>query len=167
MKKIVVSLAVLLAVLLVAASDSYSQGKVKSGPDASTIRDVDLEKDSLHNLKVAQQYFDLKKAYVASLNRCEEVIAGNPTFAKIDEVLFMAGESSLFLAANKGKQKSSLYVITEGNTKRTLTPEEFRDLGRTYLSQLVNDYPQSRFRKQAEAELQPLGGPKQKESSKQ
>ena len=164
MKKIVVSLAVLLAVLLVSALDSYGQGTVKSGPDASTIRDVELEKDSLHNLKVAQQYFDLKKAYVASLNRCEEVIAGNPTFAKIDEVLFMAGESSLFLAANKGKQKSSLYVITEGNTKRTLTPEEFRDLGRTYLSQLVNDYPQSRFRKQAEAELQPLGGPKPKES---
>ena len=167
MKKVIVTLAVLVSALFVTAATSYSQGKVKAGPDPATIRDAEMEKDSLHNLKVAQQYFTLKKAYVGSLNRCEEVIAGNPNFSKIDEILFMAGKSSLFLAANKGKQKSSLYVITEGSAKRTLTPEEFRDLGRTYLSQLVNDYPQSKFREKAEEELKTLGGPKPKESSKQ
>ena len=120
----------------------------------------------MHNLDVARQYFKLKKAYVGSLNRCEEVIAGNPNFAKMDEILYMAGESGLFLAENKGKQKSSLYVITEGGNKRTLKPEEFRELARGYLSQIVNQYPQSQFRKQAEDDLQPLGGVKPKESGK-
>ena len=82
----------------------HAQGKAKTGPDPSTIRDPDLEKDSLHNLEVARNYFKLKKAYVAALKRCEEIIAGNPNFAEIEEALFMAGESSLSLAENKGKQ---------------------------------------------------------------
>ena len=141
------------------AARASAQGNIKSGPEASTLRDPELEKDSLHNLEVARQYFKLRKAYVAALKRCEEVMAGNPNFAKMDEILFMAGESSLSLAENKGKQKASLYVITEGNEKRTLTPDEFRVLGRGYLSQLVADHPQSTFRKQAEDDLQALGGP--------
>src|SRR2546422_6231900 len=145
--------------LLLFAPVCFTQGAAKNGPDPATIRDPELEKDSLHNLEVARQYFKLKKAYVGSLKRCEEVIAGNPNFAKIDEILYMAGESGLFLAENKGKQKSSLYVVTEGNTKRTLKPEEFRELARGYLSQLFNDHPQSQYHKQAEDDLQALGGP--------
>src|SRR5713101_8824905 len=96
-----------------------AQGNVKSGPDPTTIRDPELEKDSLHNLEVARQYFKLRKAYVASLERCEEIIAGNPTFSKIDEALFIAGESNLFLAEGKGKQKPSMYVRHAGNEKKT------------------------------------------------
>ena len=42
------------------------------------VRDPDLETDSHHNLEVARNYFKLKKAYVAALKRCEEIIAGNP-----------------------------------------------------------------------------------------
>src|SRR5438876_8078229 len=122
MKKVFVSLVVLVTALFVFASASFSQGKAKTGPDPSTIRDADLEKDSLHNLEVARHYFKLKKAYVAALERCEEIIAGNPAFSKIDEVLFMAGESSLNLADGRGKQKSSLYLIHEGDNKRTLKP---------------------------------------------
>src|SRR6267378_2293783 len=83
-----------------------AQGNIKSGPDAGTLRDPELEKDSLHNLEVARQYFKLKKAYVGSLKRCEEIDAGNPNFAKMDEVLFIAGESFLRLSENKGKQKT-------------------------------------------------------------
>jgi outer membrane protein assembly factor BamD (BamD/ComL family) len=165
MRKIYSLSALILFTLLVCVPAARAQGNVKSGPDPATIRDPELEKDSLHNLEVARQYFKLKKAYVASLKRCEEVIAGNPNFAKLDEILFMAGESSLFLAENKGKQRSSLYF--SGDAKRTLKPEEFRDLARGYLSQLVNDFPNSTFRKQAEDDLQTLGGPKPKESSKQ
>src|SRR5678815_3033496 len=86
-----------------------AQGTVRSGPDPATIRDPELEKDSQHNLEVARNYFKLKKAYVAALKRAEEIIAGNPTFTKIDEALFIAGASSLWLAENKGKQKSDLY----------------------------------------------------------
>ena len=168
MRKIYSLLALILFTLLLCAPAARAQGNVKSGPDPATIRDPELEKDSLHNLEVARQYFKLKKAYVASLKRCEEVIAGNPNFAKLDEILFMAGESSLFLAENKGKQSPSLYVITENGGKRTLKPEDFRDLARGYLSQLVNDFPNSTFRKQAEDDLQTLRGPKPKtEGSKQ
>src|SRR6266851_9947672 len=96
---------VLLFVFLVCGPAVYAQGGVRSGPDPSTIRDPDLEKDSLHNLEVARHYFKLKKAYVAAIKRCEEIIAGNPNFAKMDEVLFIAGECSLRLAENRGKQK--------------------------------------------------------------
>ncbi|HET6851852.1 MAG TPA: hypothetical protein VFH46_05980, partial [Pyrinomonadaceae bacterium] len=79
-----VLLFVLLLVVLVSAPSTYAQG-VRTGPDPSTLRDPDLERDSLHNLEVAKNYFKLKKAYVAALKRCEEIIAGNPNFAKIDE----------------------------------------------------------------------------------
>src|SRR4029077_16542714 len=96
-------IAVLLFVFLVCGPAVYAQGSVRSGPDPSTIRDPDLEKDSLHNLEVARHYFKLKKAYGAAIRRCEEIIAGNPNFARIDEVLFIAGESSLRLAESKGK----------------------------------------------------------------
>src|SRR5258705_11073621 len=139
----------------------HAQGGVRSGPDPSTIRDPDLEKDSLHNLEVARNYFKLKKAYVAALKRCEEIIAGNPNFAKIEEVLFMAGQSSLSLADNKGKQRPSLYVSFDGGAKKTLTPEQFREMGREYLSRLVKDYPNSPFSKQAQEDLQALGAPKE------
>src|SRR6266550_4945182 len=145
-------LAVLLFVVLSCAPGAYAQGGVRSGPDPSTLRDPDLEKDSLHNLEVARHYFKLKKAYVAALQRCEEIIAGNPVFSKIDEVLFMAGESSLRLAENKGKQASKV------------TSDKLREDARDYLSQLVNGYPDSSFRKQAEEDLKGLGGPKPKES---
>src|SRR5829696_8288239 len=103
---------VLLCGVLVFAPATYAQG-VRSGPDPSTVRDPDLEKDSHHNLEVAKNYFKLKKAYVAALKRCEEIIAGNPNFAKIDEVLLMAGQSSLWLAEKKGKQRPDLYVSFE------------------------------------------------------
>src|SRR6266496_1018252 len=139
----------LLFVLLPCGPAVFAQGGVRSGPDPSTIRDPDLEKDSLHNLEVARHYFKLKKAYVAAIKRCEEIIAGNPNFARIDEVLYIAGESNLRLAESKGKQKQS-----------KLTADQLRDEARTYLSQLYSDYPNSIFSKEAEEDLRGLGGPK-------
>jgi outer membrane protein assembly factor BamD (BamD/ComL family) len=150
--------------LLLCPAAMRAQG-AKNGPPASV--DSDLEKDSKHNLEVARQYFKLKHAYVAALLRCEEVRAGNPEFSKIDEILFMAGESSLHLAAGEGKQQPSLYVVHDGTEKHTLSPQEFREKARDYLSELVNDHPNSAFRKQAEEDLKEIGGLKPKESSKQ
>ncbi|MCM3901076.1 MAG: outer membrane protein assembly factor BamD [Pyrinomonadaceae bacterium] len=162
MRRNLLSVAFLVFALLLCAPAVLAQGKAKTGPDPSTIRDPDLEKDSLHNLEVARNYFKLKKAYVAALKRCEEIIAGNPNFARIEEALFMAGESSLFLAENKGKQSPSLYA------KPTLPADEFRKMGREYLTRLITDYPNSSFRKQAEADLAALDTAKVKtESSKQ
>src|SRR5215204_5737546 len=143
----------ILLVLFVAPS-TYAQGGVKSGPDPSTLRDPDLERDSQHNFEVARNYFKLKKAYVAALKRCEEIIAGNPNFAKIEEVLLMAGQSSLWLSDKKGKQSSDLYISFDGGEKRMLTPEQFREMGRDYLNKLIKDYPESPFARQAREELQ-------------
>jgi outer membrane protein assembly factor BamD (BamD/ComL family) len=139
---------------------SYAQGGVKGGPDPATLRDPDLERDSYHNLEVARNYFKLKKAYVAALKRCEEIIAGNPNFARIEEVLLMAGQSSLWLSQNKGKQKPELYVSFEGTEKHTLTSTQFREMGVDYLKKLINDYPNSPFAKQAQEELRSLETPK-------
>jgi outer membrane protein assembly factor BamD (BamD/ComL family) len=154
MKRCLVTLTVLVAALFVSASASFGQGKAKNGPDPSTIRDADLERDSLHNLEVARHYFKLKKAYVAAVKRCEEIDAGNPNFAKMDEVLYIAGESSLRLAENLGKQKA-----------KEKTPEELRQDARIYLSRLVAGYPNSAFYKQAEIDLKTLGGPVKLESA--
>jgi Outer membrane lipoprotein len=146
---------VFLFVLFVAAPSTQAQG-VRSGPDPATYRDPDLERDSHHNLEVAKNYFKLKKAYVAALKRCEEIIAGNPNFAKIEEVLLMAGQSSLWLSEGKGKQDPKLYVTFDGGEKKTLTSEQFREMGREYLTKLVKDYPNSQYAKQAQEELSRL-----------
>lgn len=146
---------VFLFALCMSAPSIHAQG-VRSGPDPSTFRDPDLERDSLHNLEVAKNYFRLKKAYVAALKRCEEIIAGNPNFAKIEEVLLMAGQSSVWLSEGKGKQKANLYVTFDGGEKKTLTPEQFREMGRDYLTKLVKEYPNGEFAKQAQDELNRL-----------
>jgi outer membrane protein assembly factor BamD (BamD/ComL family) len=148
--------------MLMFASVAFGQGGAKAGPEVT--RDPDMEKDSLHNLEAARLYFNLKKAYVASLQRCEEIIAGNPTFSKIDEVLYIAGKSNLFLSEGKGKQSPTLYKRGGANLQSsTLTSDEFRDEARSYLSQLVNDYPQSKFKDGALQDLKLLGGPKAKD----
>ena len=159
MKKMVLIIGMFVLMLICVGPGARAQGGAARGPDASTVRDADLEKDSMHNLEVARQYFKLKKAYVASLRRTEEIIAGNPTFSKLDEALYMAGMSSLYLSQNKGKQ--SIAQIPE---KDRLTPERYREEARRYLSLLVNDYPDSSFRKQAQNALKDLGGPMQKDS---
>ena len=143
-------LVICLLALFVAAPLARAQSGAREGPQV--VRDPDLEKDSLHNLEVARHYFKLKKAYIAAFQRCEAIIAGNPVFSKIDEVLFMAGESSLRLAENKGKQASKV------------TSDKLREDARDYLSQLVNSYPDSKFKDQALESLKPLGGPKPKDS---
>ena len=158
--KQLLTLTFLLLALGVCTPNLMAQGTVRSGPDPSTLRDPELEKDSMHNLEVARNYFKLKKAYVAALKRTEEIIAGNPTFTRIDEALFIAGSSSLLLAQNKGKQNPALYISYDGTTKKTLTSEEFRDMGREYLTRLVEDYPASSFRSQAEEALKLAGGKK-------
>jgi hypothetical protein len=146
MKKVAFITGLLAICLVCALTDAQAQGTAGRGPDAATIRDADLEKDSLHNLEVARQYFKLKKAYVASLKRVEEIIAGNPNFAKIDETLYIAGMSNLYLSQNRGKQTSKL------------PQEKHREEARNYLSQLVNEHPDSSYAKQALDNLRDLGG---------
>jgi len=158
------SLLILAVVLLVSGFtvSTRAQGS-KTGPEV--VHDADMEKDSLHNLEVAWQYFKLRKAYVAALQRCEEIIAGNPTFSKIDKVLYIAGKSNLYLSEGKGKQKPDLYKRAGANQKSVnLTPEEFRAEARAYFSQLVESYPDSQFKNEALDDLKSLGGVLPKDS---
>jgi hypothetical protein len=142
------SLVLALGFITTAAQAQSGAGR---GPDPSTVRDPDLEKDSMRSLEAVRLYFRLRKAYVAALDRCEEIIAGNPTFSRIDEVLYYAGASSLYLSEHKGKQAP----------KKEITADKYREDARDYLTRVVNDYPDSDFHKLAEKELARVGGPKQ------
>lgn len=163
MRKLLVLLALAVATISVLASASFGQGRAKTGPDPSVIRDADLEKDSLHNLEVARHYFKQKKAYLAALKRCEEIDASNPNFARMDEVLLIAGESSMRLAETGGKQKTKETMPNDMQAKekqesRYKTADDLREDARVYLSRLVHNYPESPLRKQAETDLEGLGG---------
>jgi hypothetical protein len=81
-------------------------------------------------------------------------------------VLLMAGQSSLWLSEGKGKQKPDLYVSFEGGEKRTLTAEQFREMGRDYLQKLVKDYPNGEYAKVAQEELRLLGARPQLQQQK-
>ncbi len=80
-------------------SGVYAQ--VNRGP-AAPKRDPLLEKESLHHLDVAWQYFKKKvdkndpegttRRSKAIADRLLEVLDTNPTFAKIDEVNYLLGE---------------------------------------------------------------------------
>ena len=147
MKKFLLS-GLLLATLACGAVVAQQGEKTGSRrePDPSVLRDPVLEADSKKNLKVAQHYFKLKKAYRAAMMRAEEIIAGNPNFSRIDEAYYIAGMSHLRLSRGQGNQPPSL------------KPEQHRDEARVLLSRLVNEWPDSEFRKEAEKELATVGG---------
>ena len=116
-------------------------------------RDPILEADATHNLEVANQYFKTKKAYKAVLMRFEETFAAYPDFSKMDEFLYLAGMSSFYLSENKGKQK--IDVKSEDEKKR-FAPEKLREDATAYLAQLVEKYPQSQYKTEAEKTLKTL-----------
>ncbi|HLM02857.1 MAG TPA: outer membrane protein assembly factor BamD [Pyrinomonadaceae bacterium] len=117
------------------------------------VRDPVLEADAMHNLEVARQAFRLRKAYKGVLMRCEEIIAANPAFSKLDEVLYLSGMSSYYLSINKGKQKVNPNFQQE---KEKYAPEKLRDDAIIYFKQLIDLYPQSGFRAEAEKTLKLL-----------
>ena len=65
-----------------------------------------------------------------------------------------------FACRKQREANPSLYISYDGNTKKTLTAEEFREMGRDYLTRLVTDYPDSSFRGQADEALKVAGGAK-------
>jgi outer membrane protein assembly factor BamD (BamD/ComL family) len=121
--------------------------------EPKVLRDPLMEADALHNLEVANQYFKLKKAYVGSLKRCEEIMAAYPDFSRMDEVLYVAGMSSIYLADGKGKQKP---VLKSEDDKKKYEPVKLREDALAYLSQLVEKYPQSPFIADAERTVKEL-----------
>ena len=165
MKRAIVALGgAALVVVLGAGAARAQSGTVAAGPDPSTMRDVESEAAAKHELEVARHYFKNKKAYYAAFKRCEELAAGYPEFYKLDEVLYIAGMSSLYLAEGKGKQKPP---ASTAEKREEFSPENMRESAREYLTRLVNDYPKSDFRKEAQEALARLGGEKPKADVKQ
>lgn len=115
-------------------------------------RDPVMEQDAKHNLEVARTAFKLKKAYKGVLMRFEETYAAYPEFSKIDEFLYLAGMSSYYLSDNKGAQKVNLKT---GNYKENdkYAPAKLREDAVAYLSTIVEKYPESAFREDAEKTL--------------
>jgi len=113
-------------------------------------RDPILEQDAKHNLDVAKQAFLLKKAYKGVLMRFEETFAAYPEFSKMDEFLYLAGMSSYYLSEGKGKQKVDLKSEKE---KDKFAPIKLREDAVAYLSMVIEKYPQSQFRADAEKGL--------------
>lgn len=120
-------------------------GSVAKGPDASVIKDPELEVEMKRSLEAARHYFKMKKAYRASLARAEEIVVGYPQFSQLDEALYIAGMSSLYLSEKKGKQAP-------------LTPvDKLREDAQGYLSRLSSEFPDSDYRKKADEVLSTLG----------
>lgn len=143
-----------LGLLMCAFASSAGAQTASRPPDPTVVRNAEAEREAMHNLEAARLYFRLRRAYVASSQRCEDIIAAYPNFSRIDEVLYIAGASYLRLAENRGRQRS------------TVPADRLRNEGRRYLSQLVNEFPDSDFRRRAEEELRAVGGAIRTESGR-
>lgn len=145
MKKLTITLACFAITLACTAFDAKAQG-AQRGPDPTTLRDAQMERDSRHDLEVARHYFKNKKAYRAAFDRCKVIIDTNPEFSRLDEALYIAGLSSLYMSENRGKQKPI-----------NKTTEELRNEARELLSRMVKAFPESAFVADAEKNLRALG----------
>ena len=116
--------------------------------------DTAMETDAKHNLDVARQAFTpLKKAYKQVILRFEETWAAYPDFTGIDEFLYLAGMSSYYLSEGKGKQTVDLMSEKE---REKYNPEKLRADATVYLSIIIDKYPQSKYRGDAEKTLKRL-----------
>jgi outer membrane protein assembly factor BamD (BamD/ComL family) len=138
-----------LAILVLLGGSAIAQRNV----DPVIDRDPVLEADAKHNLEVAWQAYRLKKAYKGVLMRFEETFAAYPQFSKMDEFLYLAGMSSHYLSANKGKQKVDLRLEKE---KEKYAPAKLKEDAVAYLAMLVEKYPESKYRDDAEKALSSL-----------
>ena len=151
MKRAIISFVFIVFTGLFLTSAATAQRNI----DPAIDRDPILEQDNKHNLDVARQYFLLKKAYKAVLMRFEETFAAYPEFSKMDEFLYYAGMSSYYLSENRGKQKVDLKSKDE---KFKFAPAKLREDAVAYFSMIIEKYPQSQYRADAEKTLALLKG---------
>jgi outer membrane protein assembly factor BamD (BamD/ComL family) len=142
---------ILILTLLVTAVFS-PQTFAQRNIDQAIDRDPILERDAKHNLDVARQAYRLKKAYKGVLMRFEETFAAYPEFSKMDEFLYLAGMSSYYLSENKGRQK----VDPKAKDREKYSPTKLREDAVAYLAILLEKYPQSEYRDEAEETLKIL-----------
>lgn len=140
----------LLALLILLSGSALAQRNI----DPAIDRDPLLEQDAKHNLDVAWQAFKpLKKAYKQVIMRFEETFAAYPEFSKMDEFLYLAGMSSYYLSENKGRQKVDLKTEKD---KEKYAPAKLKEDAIAYLSMIVDKYPDSKYRPDAEKTLATL-----------
>ena len=149
MKRVIISFVFVIFGLAAFNSAANAQRNVTPAIE----RDPIMEQDAKHNLDVAWQAFQLKKAYKGVIMRFDETFAAYPTFSKMDEFLYLAGMSSWYLSENKGKQKIDLKTEKE---KEKYAPAKLKEDAVTYLSMLVDKYPQSKYRDEAEKTLKEI-----------
>lgn len=159
MKKLLLSLSCAALVASFAAAAAAQTGTVAKGPDASLTRDPDEEKAAKKSLDAAWHYFKLRKAYYAARERAEEILVAFPAFTRTDEALYVAGMSGLYLSEGKGKQPVPKSLPAD--RAEEYKPERLRAAARFNLARLVENYPDSKYRKDAEATLKLLGPEKQ------
>lgn len=136
--------------LLLSAVPALAQRNI----DPAIDRDPILEADAKHNLDVAWQAFKpLKKAYKQVIMRFEETFAAYPQFSKMDEFLYLAGMSSVYLSRNEGKQKVNLKNEKE---KEKYAPEKLKEDAVVYFSTLIEKYPESKYKAEAEKTLKEI-----------
>jgi outer membrane protein assembly factor BamD (BamD/ComL family) len=136
--------------LLLFGSSSIAQRNI----DPAIDRDPVLEADAKHNLDVAWQAFKpLKKAYKQVIMRFEETFAAYPQFSKMDEFLYLAGMSSVYLSKNEGRQKVNLKNEKE---KEKYAPEKLKEDAIGYFSMLIEKFPESKYRQEAETTLKEI-----------
>jgi outer membrane protein assembly factor BamD (BamD/ComL family) len=138
-----------LACLFVFSANAFAQKQIEQ----QVQRDPVMEADAMHNLDVARQSFKLKKAYKAVLLRTEVILAAYPEFSKIEEVLYLTGMSSYYLAVGKGKQRVEPRNDEE---KAKYAPDKLREDAGAYLNQLVTQFPNSQYKEEAEKTLKLL-----------
>lgn len=146
MKKVIVVLGFIILALTV---NSFGQKQV----EPQIQRDPILEADANHNLEVAWQYYKLKKAYKAVLMRFEETYALHPDYSKMDEFLFIAAMSSVYLADGKGKQE---LIFKDDDEKKRFSPERLREDAVAYFNIIKDKYPKSKYIGETEKQLKQL-----------
>lgn len=148
MQRQIISLLVLILIALIASSTVSAQRNVQLALDPI------MEADAKHNLDVAKQAFaPAKRAYKQVLLRFEETFAAYPDFSGMEEFLYMAAMSSYYLSRNEGKQKVNLRNKRE---KEKYAPAKLREEAVIYFSLLLEKYPDTSRREEAEKMLEEL-----------
>ena len=146
MKKVILS-----SFLLLVGLTGFLQAQTEGTQSFEQI----LEADAQENLTKAWFYFKSRKAYVAVLNRTDETIAAHPSFSKMNEILYLSGMASYYLYLGKGKQKLASMKLSESDSERFAKPKLKED-AMAFLTQFVDDYPQSKYVKKAKKALKDL-----------
>jgi len=124
MKFFATTLALVVFAFGICSSTGLAQGPAKP---MSPPRDSAMEVAAKHNLDVARWYLVKRKAYEGARDRLQEILDTYPEFSRIDEVMFLMGESQLKLKKD--------------------------DKAVEYYSKLLKEYPESEFAKRARARL--------------